>query len=129
MNAKRVSQLLYALFGTVYLVAGISLMLMGSNVLPTQVVRLIDHLTHYDRVVLHVAQEFGTQLVILGLVSLWFVRHYEQSGLFHWAMTLGWALFALIHWRDVRGGESWKGPSINSVPFVLFLAVGLWRRK
>jgi hypothetical protein len=130
MNAKLISQLLYVLFGAVYLVAGLSLMLMGTNVLPPSLVRLIDHLTHYDREVLHVAQEFGTHLVILGLVTLWFVRHYEQSGLFHWAMTLGWALFALIHWRDIRGGgESWKGPAITTIPLMAFLVVGFLRRK
>jgi len=30
-----------------------------------------------------------------GLVTLWFVLHYDQSRMFHWAMTLFWGLFAL----------------------------------
>jgi hypothetical protein len=45
-------------------------------------------------------------------------------------MTLGWALFALIHWRDIRGGgESWKGPAITTIPLMAFLVVGFLRRK
>jgi hypothetical protein len=63
----------------------------------------------------------------LGLVTLWFTKHYDQSALFHWAMIIGWALFAWIHVRDVRSLESLRGPSITAIPFALLLVTALLR--
>jgi hypothetical protein len=79
---------------------------------------------------LHILQEFGSLLIFTGLITLWFVGHYDASGFFHWAMTTFWALFALVHWFDVRGSfGSVLGALINTVPLGLFLAVGLLREK
>jgi len=61
-----------------------------------------------------------------GLVSFWFVRQYEQSRAFHWAMTIFWAFIALAHFGVTH---RLPGPIINSVPFVLFAVVGLIRWK
>lgn len=45
-------------------------------------------------------------------------------------MTVFWALFALVHWVDVRGsGQSIIGPAINTIPFTLFLVIGLLRLR
>lgn len=88
---------------------------------------------HDDLNAVHLIQEFGSLLVFAGLVSIWFVRHYEQSKFFHWAMTTFWALFALVHWFDFRGPfqsfQSAIGPTINTIPFVLFAVVGLVRKN
>jgi hypothetical protein len=78
---------------------------------------------------LHVMQEYGALLVFVGFITLWFAGHYELSGPFHWAMAAAWALHALAHWFDVRGADSVAGPVINTVPFALFLLVGLLRFK
>lgn len=56
---------------------------------------------------------FGALLVFVGLITLWFARHYESSRPFHWAMTASWALHALAHWFDVRGARS---PARSSTP-------------
>ncbi len=129
MNAKFLGRSLYVLFGIVYLAAGTSVLLIKTGTLPSALVYIVTEVTHHDPHTLHVAQEFGTHMIILGLVTLWFVRHYDQSQVFHWAMTLGWGLFALIHWLDVRGtSESIKGPALTTVPFVLFAIVGVLRR-
>jgi hypothetical protein len=75
-------------------------------------------------------QEFGSLLVFVGLITFWFVRHYDRSWPFHWAMTLFWGLLALVHWFDVRGPvESVIGPAINTVPFGLFVLLGLLRLR
>jgi hypothetical protein len=75
-------------------------------------------------------QEFGSLLVFAGLITFWFIRHYEHSRTFHWAMTAFWGLLALIHWIDVRGSwQSVVGPAINTIPLVLFVAVGLLRLR
>jgi hypothetical protein len=79
-------------------------------------------------VTLHIVQEFGSVLVLVGLLTFWFIRHYDQSLYFHWAMTAYWAIIAIIHWFHVARPEvSVVGGLINSIPFALFLAVGLLR--
>lgn len=121
---------LYSLFGILYLVAGASFVAVDSGYLPTDLRRLVLMIVHGDKTTMHIAQEFGTHMIILGIVTLWFARNYERSGWFHLAMTIGWGLFALIHWDDVRNYASYKwGPVLNTAPFVLFAATGLWRRR
>jgi hypothetical protein len=45
-------------------------------------------------------------------------------------MTTFWALFALVHWFDVRGPVRLDtGVLVNAIPFVLFLLVGLVTRN
>jgi hypothetical protein len=79
---------------------------------------------------LHIMQEFGSVLVFVGLITFWFIRHYEVSRPFHWAMTAFWGLFALVHWFDVRGPfPSARGPVINTVPFGLLVVIGLLRQR
>jgi hypothetical protein len=130
MNAKFLTQAVYALFGVGYLAAGMSLMLFKSGGLPPSVSYVIGQLTEQNGDVLHVAQEWGTHMIILGLVTLWFIRHYEISGLFHWAMTIGWAFFVYIHWHDVRGGTApLKALLLDAIPFALFFVTGVMRRK
>jgi hypothetical protein len=119
---------LYGLFGGLFLLAGSILVLNGAGLLPDALSERFASLVAGNREIVHILQEYGCLLLVLGLLTLWFVRHYEVSGSFHWAMTAFWALVALIHWFDVRGPvESLVGPLINTTPFVLFLAIGLLR--
>jgi hypothetical protein len=77
---------------------------------------------------LHIIQELGSLLVLVALLTFWFIAHYEQSRVFHWIMTAYWAIMAIIHWFNVAGpSESVVGPLINTVPFALFLVIGLMR--
>jgi hypothetical protein len=129
MSGRVLSRALYGLFGALYLVAGAAVLLFDSGLLPRPIAHLVADITNHDRHTLHIAQEFGTHMIILGLVTLWFLMQVDQSRLFHWAMTLGWGLFGLIHWLDVRGtAESIKGPALTTVPFALFAIVGVLRR-
>jgi hypothetical protein len=121
---------LYILFGVSYLAAGITVLLFRTGLLPAQVKELLLDVAHGDLNALHISQEFGSLLVFAGLITLWFARHYPQSLFFHWAMTTFWALFALVHWFDVRGDVRFDtGVLVNAIPFVLFLAVGLVTRN
>ena len=98
--------------------------------LPNAALDLIYSVGEHVPNTVHVMQEFGTHFVVLGVVALWFASHYDQSRVFHWAMTAAWGLFALIHWFDVRGPiHSVAGPLVNSIPFVLFAAVGMLRLR
>jgi hypothetical protein len=130
MYIRALARSVYALFGTVYLAAGVSVLLLGTGLLPPALRGLIVDLGHNEPNTLHIMQEFGSLLIFVGLITFWFAWHYDQSGTFHWAMTLFWALFALVHWVDIRGSfQVGVGQAINSIPFVLFLVIGLLRLR
>jgi hypothetical protein len=127
--AKALSQTLYGLSGVLYLVAGVSVLLLGTGLLPDSVRDLIVSLAHNDANTLHIMQEFASLLVFVGLITLWFIRHYDQSLPFHWAMTVFWGLIALVHWFDIRGSFRYDvGALINTIPLMLFVLIGLLRQ-
>lgn len=126
--SRFVAKGLYGLLAAVLLVAGTSVLMFGTGLLPDPVRKLILALGKDDLNTLHVMQEFGSLMIFVGLITLWFTWRYEHSRAFHWAMTAFWALFALVHWFDVRGPwSSVVGPLINTIPLALFLPVGLLR--
>jgi hypothetical protein len=130
MLARALAKSLYGLVGVVFLVAGGSVLLLGTGLLPAAVRDTIVGIGQDNPNTLHIMQEFGSMLVFAGLITLWFLRHYDKSRPFHWAMTAFWALFALVHWFDVRGAfEPGLGQVINTIPFALFVAVGLLRHR
>ncbi len=129
MFTRVVAQSLYSLAGAVYLIAGVSVLLLGTGLLPGPVREWIVLIGQDQPNTLHIMQEFAATLVFVGLITFWFVRHYERSRPFHWAMTLFWGLVSLVHWFDIRGTFSYDvGQVINTIPFALFLAVGLLRQ-
>jgi glycopeptide antibiotics resistance protein len=66
--------------------------------------------------------------VFAGLISAWFLWHYEKSQFFHWSLTLFWGLLALVHWIDVRGTSADVGGNlVTTIPFLLFASLGLAR--
>jgi hypothetical protein len=120
---KLLAQTCYGLFALIFLAAGASVL-----VLPEPMKQAILEESHGDLNVLHILQELGSTLVFMGLTSFWFIRHYEVSQVFHWSMTAFWALIALVHWFDVRGGSASTGESlVIAIPLVLFLAIGVLR--
>jgi hypothetical protein len=128
MITKVLARSLYGLFGVLYLVAGGTVLLFKTGLLPDAVRGEILHIAQDNLNGVHLMQEFGSLLIFVGLITLWFTWHYKESRLFHWAMTAFWGLLALIHWFDVRGPvESAVGPAINTIPFALFFVVGLLR--
>ena len=130
MNTKAIAKSFYALFGTLLLVAGGGVLLLRTGLLPEAIRNVILNVGHGDLNAVHILQEFSALLVFAGLMTFWAIRHYEQSKPFHWAMTTFWGLLALIHWADARGPyESAAGPLINTIPFILFVLVGLFRHN
>lgn len=125
---RLLTQSLYALIGTAFLLGGTTVLLLGTGLLPAPVRDVILAIGEDNLNTLHIMQEYASLLVLVGLLAFWFVCHYEQSRGFHWALTVFWALMALVHWFDPKGGfHAGLGEAINSIPFVLFLAVGLLR--
>jgi hypothetical protein len=76
----------------------------------------------------HILQEFATLLVFAGVITLWFVRQYDLSMALHWALTLFFALLALVHWFDVRGRSGFaSGDLVIGIPFFWFAVLGVLR--
>jgi hypothetical protein len=118
----------YAVVGTVLLATGASVLLVRTGLLPDALGSAIVDESAGDLNTLHIMQELGSVLVFVGLITFWFLRHYEQSQPFHWSMTAFWGLFALAHWFDVRGPVlSIGGPLVTTVSFLLFVSLGLLR--
>src|SRR5215469_6605042 len=103
MNSSILAKSMYVLFGALYVAAGATPLMLSTGLLPDAVKATLLEAAHGDLNVVHISQEFGSLLIFVGLITFWFAWHYEQSLFFHWAMTAFWALFALIHWCDVRG--------------------------
>ena len=130
MGIGMISRLVYALFGAGFLAAGSVVLLLTTGLLPHVLEDTIRDFARGDPNTLHITQEFGSMLVFAGLITFWFVRHYEQSMPFHWAMTTFWGLFAAIHWFDPSGSfHAGSHQIINTVPFLLFVLLGLLRSR
>jgi hypothetical protein len=130
MKIKVIANSLYGFFGAVFLVVGIGVLLMPTGLLPDTVETFVMNFGHGDLTTLHIIQELSSVLVFVSLITFWFIRHYQQSMPFHWAMTTFFGLFALAHWFDVRGTfHSGRGQMINTIPFILFVLVGLLRKR
>src|SRR5262245_11133722 len=124
-----VTKIVYGLFGVLFVLVGGSVLLVNTGLLPHALRNIIvDYAAEGDDRLLHVIQEWGNAHLLLGLAAFWFIRHYDRSQAFHWAMTTYFAVDALIHWFDVRGApESIVGPLINTIPVVVFVTLGLLR--
>jgi hypothetical protein len=123
-----ITKIVYGLFGIFFVLVGGSVLLLNTGLLPEAARNIILDFGNHDGRLLHVIQEWGNAHLLLGLLTFWFIRHYDQSQAYHWAMTAYFAVNALIHWFHVAGPpESIAGPLINTIPFVVFVTLGLLR--
>lgn len=120
----------YVLMGVLALLIGVIPLLTGTGLLPDPVRALVFEFGANDPVGIHVVQEMATLYVLLGVMLLWFARHYEQSMRFHWLMTF-WALLLFwVHWFSADGTfNNEPAVIIDAIPFVVLLALGLLRRR
>lgn len=128
MKIEAIAKLVYGFFGAVFLVVGATVMLLHTGLLPETIKNIVIDFAHGDMLAVHLIQELASILVFAGLITFWFIRHYEHSKAYHWAMTTFWALIAFAHWFDGREGpRSVNGPLINTIPFMVFLLIGFLR--
>jgi|SRR4029079_1979388 hypothetical protein len=126
MTLTKVVRLVYGLFGILYVLIGVGSMLLPTGWLPQGFQGDALAREASSPFVEHLLQEFGTVVLALGLVFLWYARRKEQSLGFHWAATFYFSLDTLIHWVGPEGLiGSWSRGIINSVPFALMLLLGL----
>ena len=125
---RLLAKFVYAINAAAFLAAGASTLLVNMGLLPDALRDTVVQFSKGDLGVLHIVQELGSLLVLVGLVNLWFIVHYDRSRFFHWALTTYWAIMAVIHWFNVAGpNPSIVGPLVNTVPFVVFLTIGVFR--
>jgi hypothetical protein len=119
---------LYGVTGGVFLLAGTSVLLLGTGFLPAPIHDLIYDIGDANPSALHILQEFGSLMIFAGLITLWFTVYDPASRGFHCAITAFWALFALVHWVDIHGTfKADLGAVIQTIPVALFVALGLLR--
>jgi hypothetical protein len=130
MVTRLAATVVYSLFAIGAIGLGGTVLLFRAGILPVAITEKLLAEAQGSLHTLHIMQEFSSLLVFAGVITLWFVRHYEKSRAFHWALTGFWTLFALVHWFDVRHPlGSVAGPLVNTVPAALFLAIGLLRER
>ena len=126
MALNKITRIVYGLFGVLYVLIGVGSMLLPTGWLPRD---LADHFLAGDipsPFFEHLLQEFGTVVLALGFVFLWYAIRKEQSRTFHWAMTFYFSLDSLIHWVGPEGLiGSWRRGIANSVPLAVMLLLGL----
>jgi hypothetical protein len=127
---QTINKIVYGLIGLFFALVGGSVLLLNTVLLPAAIRNIILDFAKGDGQLLHVIQEWGNAHLLLGLLTFWFIRHFEQSLAFHWLMTAYFAIDALIHWFHVAGPpESVVGPVINTIPLIVFVTLGLLRGR
>jgi hypothetical protein len=127
---RAIASSLYLLVAVVFLAAGAAVFLLPTGLLPASVADFVRGFGQGDAEKLHLIQELGSVLVFTGMISLWFAARYDQSAMYHWSMTLMWALFALAHWMNADGVfHADTRAFLYTVPFAVFVLVGLVRRR
>jgi hypothetical protein len=113
---KKLSLIVYGIYGTVTLLAGAALLLFPTLVEWEASARYI----HYLR-------EQGAATIFVGLMSFWLLFHYEQRRTVHLLLTVFAFLMAGIHWFDFFGGRRPLVSALaNSLGFVVLLALAVF---
>ena len=130
MTIEKITRVVYCLLGVVYVLIGAGSMLIPTGWLPQSLTDEIMADAVRSSFVKHLLQEFGTVVLALGLVFLWYANRKEHSHGFHWAMTFYFLLDALIHWIGPEGLiGSWPRGIANTIPLAVMLLLGLLQRR
>lgn len=83
MKINTIAKVVYGFFAAAFLIVGLTVVASDTGFLPEPLKRAVMEVGHGDANTLHILQEFGAFLVFIGLITLWFMRHYDQSQTFH----------------------------------------------
>ena len=56
-----------------------------------------------NMLLLHIVEELGAALILVGLSSIWCGINYEGSKFIHLSLVIFALVFSLLHWFDARG--------------------------
>lgn len=112
---KKISLLVYALYGSVALIVGVTALLFPATLEPDAPSRFI-----------HILREGGAASVFVGLISFWLLFHYDQRRTVHLLLIVFAFLIAGIHWFDYLGGRKPLASALlNSVGFAVLFAIAI----
>jgi hypothetical protein len=115
---KTATRIVYALFGTLALLAGVAALLRPALVLPD----VYSHLTA------HLVREEAACFVFVGLMFFWCLGHFDERRPVHLALLTFTVLFAGIHWADyVRDLRHVSSPLVNTAPVIILGVTAPWR--
>ena len=127
---RAISRGVYVVVAVMLLLGAVPVLLLGTGLLPERVARTVRQFGGGEGPGVHLMQEMATLMVLGALVCLWCIRNYERSLYLHWAMTVFWVLFALVHWFDYEGRfEAGAGQVVVSLPAAVFVALGVVRAR
>jgi len=113
---KKLSLLVYGLYGIVGIFIGLAAILFPTALEPDGSSRFI-----------HILREGGAASVFVGLMSFWLIFHYDQRKTVHLFLTVFAFLIAAIHWFDYFAGRKPLASALlNSVGFVVLTAIALF---
>jgi hypothetical protein len=113
---KKVNLLVYGIYGSAALLAGVALLLFPATLEPEAAGKFI-----------HLLREQGAATVFVGLMSFWLLFHYDQRRTVHLLLTVFAFLIAGIHWFDYLGGRKPLASALlNSVGFAVLLAMAIF---
>lgn len=113
---KKISLIVYGVYGSVAILAGTTALLFPTMLEPDGSSDLI-----------HIFREQGAALVFVGLISYWLMFHYDQRRTVHLLLTVFAFLIAGIHWFDFFGGRRPLASALlNSLGFVVLLALAIF---
>ena len=74
-----VTKSVYVLTGAFYLSLGVAVLLVGTGILPVWIHDKIFELGQNNPFTMHLIQETGTLWVLVGILFIWFARHYKRE--------------------------------------------------
>jgi len=118
---KKISSIVYGIFGAVAIVFGVAALLIPEAVVPEAT---------ESRDLAHIIREQGAATIFLGLMSFWCIFNYERRRVVHFFLILFTLFIAGIHWFDyLEGRRPLMSGIVNAVPFVIFLAMAVFGRR
>ncbi len=117
---RTIAKLVYVVFGTLGIAAGVLALLDPSRALPADAVSPLTS---------HLVREQGSEGIFIGLMFFWCARHFAERRPVHFALLLFAALFAGIHWAEYFSGRrELLSPVLNSLPLLLLAVTAPWSR-
>lgn len=114
---KKISWVVYAIYGILAGLFGIALLLFPATVEPNGA----------SPQMIHFLREQGAAMTFVGLMSLWLLFHYDQRRPVHLLLTIFAFLIAGIHWFDYLGGRRPLASALfNSLGFVVLAALAVF---
>jgi hypothetical protein len=108
---------MYAVFGTLALLAGIVALLRPAIILPDV----------HSQLTVHLVREEAACFIFVGLMFFWCLFHFDQRRPVHFALLVFTAIFAGIHWADyLRDLRHLSSPLVNTLPVIILAVTAPW---